>query len=96
MQLNACTRLVQRQRTPPLTKSGSSLHAARALQRCRGKRSHVQAYKVDINVNGRIESLDVGEDQTILEVALEQGLELSHDCKMGVCMTCPAKMVGYS
>lgn len=37
--------------------------------------------------------LEVEEDQTILEAALDSGLELSHDCKMGVCMTCPAKLV---
>lgn len=53
----------------------------------------ITAYKVDINFNGRTETLEVAEDQTILEVALEQGIELSHDCKMGVCMTCPAKLV---
>ena len=53
----------------------------------------VTAHRVEINVNGRIEVLEVADDQTILEVALEQGIELSHDCKMGVCITCPAKLV---
>lgn len=33
------------------------------------------------------------EGSTILEVALENGIELPHDCKMGVCMTCPARLV---
>jgi len=28
-----------------------------------------------------------------LDAAIDSGLELSHDCKMGVCMTCPAKLV---
>ena len=51
------------------------------------------AHRVDINVHGRTEVIEVEENQTILEVALEQGIELSHDCKMGVCMTCPAKLV---
>ena len=37
--------------------------------------------------------LTVEDDQSILEAALDQGLELSHDCKMGVCMTCPARLV---
>lgn len=62
---------------------------------CRRRLSRVAvtAYRVDINVQGRTEVLEVEEDQTILEVALEQGIELSHDCKMGVCMTCPAKLV---
>ena len=56
----------------------------------------ITAHRVDINFNGRTETLEVAEDQTILEVALEQGIELSHDCKMGVCMTCPAKLVRLS
>ncbi|DBA72428.1 TPA: hypothetical protein ACH3X2_010459 [Trebouxia sp. C0005] len=65
------------------------------VARCRRRSAlpPITAYKVDINFNGRTETLEVAEDQTILEVALEQGIELSHDCKMGVCMTCPAKLV---
>lgn len=39
-------------------------------------------------------TLEVEDGETILEAALDNGLELSHDCKMGVCMTCPAKLVG--
>lgn len=57
------------------------------------RRFAVTAHRVDINVHGRTEVIEVEADQTILEVALEQGIELSHDCKMGVCMTCPAKLV---
>jgi len=35
----------------------------------------------------------VGEDQNILEVALESGIEnLPHDCKLGVCMNCAARL----
>eukprot|EP01023_Acetabularia_acetabulum_P060100 TRINITY_DN7223_c0_g1_i2.p2 TRINITY_DN7223_c0_g1~~TRINITY_DN7223_c0_g1_i2.p2 ORF type:complete len:168 (+),score=22.55 TRINITY_DN7223_c0_g1_i2:1213-1716(+) len=49
------------------------------LQSCR-----VLAHKVEIEHEGQIHTLDVGDGQTILEVALDQGLELPHDCKMGV------------
>lgn len=28
-----------------------------------------------------------------METALDNGLRLPHDCKMGVCMTCPARLV---
>ena len=35
--------------------------------------------------------MDDGE--SILEAALDDGLDVPHDCKMGVCMTCPAKLV---
>lgn len=74
--------------------------AASLRQQCRPSKARrrpacvrVSAHRVQVNVNGRKEVLNVSEDQTILEVALEQGIELSHDCKMGVCMTCPAKLV---
>ena len=83
--------VVQFQR--PLTILSSTRHTAKRSSSCRRRAPLVQAYKVAIDVNGRTEHLEVGENQTILEVALEQGLELSHDCKMGVCMTCPAKLV---
>ena len=29
------------------------------------------------------------------QAALDAGIELTHDCKMGVCMTCPAKLVSF-
>lgn len=75
----------------PLFASRSTATVAKCRRRCAVRA--ITAYKVDINFNGRTETLEVAEDQTILEVALEQGIELSHDCKMGVCMTCPAKLV---
>lgn len=75
----------------PLFASRSTATAAKLRRRSAVR--PITAYKVDINFNGRTETLEVAEDQTILEVALEQGIELSHDCKMGVCMTCPAKLV---
>lgn len=49
--------------------------------------------QVEIQHDAGTTTLEVDEDQTILEAALDSGLELSHDCKMGVCMTCPAKLV---
>lgn len=85
--------VVQCQRPLRLTRLSSALRGSKRPTKCRSRAPLVQAYKVAIDVNGRTEHLEVAEDQTILEVALEQGLELSHDCKMGVCMTCPAKLV---
>ncbi|CAI5492546.1 unnamed protein product [Closterium sp. Naga37s-1] len=32
-------------------------------------------------------------DETILSAAIDAGLDLPHDCKLGVCMTCPAKLI---
>ncbi|RWR82191.1 2Fe-2S ferredoxin-type domain-containing protein [Cinnamomum micranthum f. kanehirae] len=54
------------------------------------------AYKVEMEHEGAKTTLEVEEDETILEKALEMGLSIPHDCKLGVCMTCPAKLVSGS
>ena len=41
---------------------------------------------------GKTYELEVPADKSILEVALDKGIDLPHDCKLGVCMTCPAKL----
>ncbi|WIA21254.1 hypothetical protein OEZ85_000489 [Tetradesmus obliquus] len=53
----------------------------------------VRSHKVDVTHEGKSYTLDVPEGSSILEVALDQGIDLPHDCKLGVCMTCPAKLV---
>lgn len=57
------------------------------------RRVAVRAYKVVVEHEGRSVEMEVEEDETILSKALEAGLEVPHDCKLGVCMTCPAKLV---
>ena len=61
--------------------------------RVRWQTLHRRAYKVDIETQSGVETITVEEGNTILQTALDQGIELTHDCKMGVCMTCPAKLV---
>ncbi|KAI9198013.1 hypothetical protein LWI28_008614 [Acer negundo] len=39
---------------------------------------------------------EVDPDETILSKALDSGLTVPHDCKPGVCITCPAKLLGGS
>jgi len=51
-----------------------------------------EAYAVEIVHQGETKVLQVEEDETILDVALENGMDIPHDCKLGVCMTCPAKV----
>lgn len=54
----------------------------------------VNAYKVEWRrLDGSQHYLTLEEGETMLEAMLEAGLEPAHDCKMGVCMTCPAKLV---
>ena len=60
----------------------------------RGARLQVNAYTVTITtLEGEKHKVEVGEDENLLDAALDAGIDVTHDCKMGVCMTCPAKLV---
>ncbi|XP_010551725.1 PREDICTED: uncharacterized protein LOC104822270 [Tarenaya hassleriana] len=52
-----------------------------------------RSYKVVVEPNGATTELEVEAEETILSKALDSGLDVPHDCKLGVCMTCPAKLV---
>lgn len=69
-----------------------------APRRCRlaarlGLAPPPRAYKVTIEHGGESRVVEVEEDETILSRALDEGLDVPHDCKLGVCMTCPARLV---
>ncbi|XP_057537620.1 ferredoxin C 1, chloroplastic [Amaranthus tricolor] len=51
------------------------------------------AYKVVVEHEGEATELEVDEDESILSKALDSGIDIPHDCKLGVCMTCPAKLL---
>ncbi|KZV16405.1 hypothetical protein F511_18485 [Dorcoceras hygrometricum] len=65
-------------------------------RRCNRSSFGVRAYKVLIEHDGGTTELEVESDESILSKALESGLDVPHDCKLGVCMTCPARLVGGS
>jgi ferredoxin len=50
-------------------------------------------HKVTILHEGSETVLEVAENISILEAALDAGVELPHDCKLGVCLTCPSRVV---
>ncbi len=62
-----------------------------------GRRSVIatRASKVEIETQRGVETITVEDGDTILQTALDQGIELTHDCKMGVCMICPARLVSF-
>uniref|UniRef100_A0A2P2Q3L0 Ferredoxin n=1 Tax=Rhizophora mucronata TaxID=61149 RepID=A0A2P2Q3L0_RHIMU len=59
----------------------------------RSLKAVVRSYKVVIEHEGQSTELEMEADETILSKALDSGLSVPHDCKLGVCMTCPAKLV---
>ncbi|XP_057761623.1 ferredoxin C 1, chloroplastic [Arachis stenosperma] len=56
----------------------------------------VRSYKVLIEHQGQSTHLEVEPDETILSKAIDSGLDVPHDCKLGVCMTCPARLLSGS
>ncbi|ACK66780.1 ferredoxin (2Fe-2S) [Rippkaea orientalis PCC 8801] len=52
-----------------------------------------QIYTVEIHHQGTTHTIEVAEDQKILEVADKAGLELPSSCNAGVCTTCAAQLL---
>ena len=52
-----------------------------------------KTHKVTVQHAGAETVLEVGEDVSILSAALEAGVELPYDCELGVCLTCPSRIV---
>ncbi|KAL9401501.1 hypothetical protein Peur_005350 [Populus x canadensis] len=83
--------ILTRQKLPTeLSSSELNYKAARSLK------TVVRSYKVVIEHEGQSTELKVEPDETILSKALDSGLTVPHDCKLGVCMTCPAKLISGS
>jgi ferredoxin len=55
-----------------------------------------RAHRVELTHSAGKSVLEVPDDESILDVALDNGIEVPHDCKMGVCMNCAAKLVNGS
>eukprot|EP00887_Chlorella_sp_A99_P001228 scaffold14.g1228.t1 len=55
-----------------------------------------RAHKVELDVFGTMHVLEVDENTTILQAALDAGLEarVPHDCRMGVCLACASRITG--
>ncbi|WCJ23771.1 2Fe-2S ferredoxin-like superfamily protein [Euphorbia peplus] len=53
----------------------------------------IRSYKVLIEHEGETTEMEVEEDEDILSKALDSGISVPHDCRLGVCMTCPAKLL---
>ncbi len=47
-----------------------------------------QVYSVEINHQGNTYNIEVPEDKTVLQAALDAGIDLPSSCNAGVCTTC--------
>lgn len=50
-------------------------------------------YTIEIIHQGETHTIQVPQDKTILEAALDAGIELPYSCNAGVCTTCAAKII---
>ncbi|HEX9718344.1 MAG TPA: 1,2-phenylacetyl-CoA epoxidase subunit PaaE [Ramlibacter sp.] len=51
------------------------------------------AHRLDVVLDGKTHQLAMGDDDRVLDVALEAGLDLPYSCKSGVCTTCRARLL---
>ena len=49
-------------------------------------------YKVEISHLGTTQTIEVREDQTILQASYDAGIDLPSSCNAGVCTTCAAQL----
>lgn len=44
-------------------------------------------------LDGKTHTINVESYKSVLEAALDEGIELPHDCKLGACLACAAKVL---
>jgi ring-1,2-phenylacetyl-CoA epoxidase subunit PaaE len=54
---------------------------------------HGDACELEIVLDGKVHHLHMGLDESVLDVALDAGLDLPYSCKGGVCCTCLARVL---
>lgn len=53
-------------------------------------------WKVKIEWDGAVHDITCDAETTVLEAAMDNGIELPHSCMSGSCLTCPGKIVSGS
>ena len=50
-------------------------------------------YTVEINHQGKTQTIQVAQSQSILDAAINAGIDLPYSCSAGVCTTCAAQIL---
>jgi ring-1,2-phenylacetyl-CoA epoxidase subunit PaaE len=50
-------------------------------------------HRLEVVLDGKTHQLAIGDDDRVLDVALEAGLDLPYSCRAGVCCTCRARVL---
>ena len=58
-----------------------------------GKVPATHLHRLEIVLDGKTHPLAIGDDDKVLDVALEAGLDLPYSCRGGVCCTCRARVL---
>jgi ring-1,2-phenylacetyl-CoA epoxidase subunit PaaE len=55
--------------------------------------ARVASHRLQVVLDGKTHQLAMGDEERVLDVALEAGLDLPYSCKAGVCCTCRARVL---
>lgn len=71
------------------------IEAYRGLQATNFLKTSIAAasWKITIIHEGVEKMVTCSESESVLDACLDAGIELPYDCKLGVCLTCPSKIV---
>lgn len=73
--------------------STSQRPAAKTVQRPPAAALQTAAHRLDVVLDGKTHELGMGDEDLVLDVALEAGLDLPYSCRSGVCTTCRARLL---
>lgn len=74
---------------------GTATAAAAASRPLSGRTAdkHAAAHRLEVVLDGKTHQLAMGDDDKVLDIALEAGLDLPYSCRGGVCCTCRARVL---
>ncbi len=75
----------------------ASTHTTKVIapraENARSSNEKYYEYSLEVILDGKTNTMQLGDESTVLDTALEAGLDLPYACKGGVCCTCRAKVI---